>query len=277
VARRAASMVVFALLSVAPSVQIEAWSATPGGVRVDPAVVPAGGDGCRHCGGHQCAAHAGRPHAGHHADCRPGQCVPYCPVRPAQFGFYGTQWRRWPGSGVVPASGVEDVTPDEPPRSQVPGPDEESPRVPEEEDTPQKSDQPAIDQPAIDQPPAPEPRVPNIFDTTPDADQRPAAEPVPALPDPATAEPGPFDDATVAPDATAPELSAIVLPARGEPGPLPAADDPRPVGEPAAAGRGWRSFLRSPSAPVAPAHFQPEAPASTAAQRGHSTAAPRGR
>lgn len=101
---------------------------------VDPAVVPAGGvarcpqcsvDGCRpgHC------RHGGPRHQ---PGCRGGVCVPYCPVRPGEFGFYGTQWRRWPGPGVVTAS-AELATPAVPPRSAVPGADEESPRRPDDE------------------------------------------------------------------------------------------------------------------------------------------------
>jgi hypothetical protein len=42
------------------------------------------------------------------------------------FGFYGTQWRRWPGSGVVQASNNEAATPARPPRAEVPGAEEES-------------------------------------------------------------------------------------------------------------------------------------------------------
>jgi hypothetical protein len=47
-------------------------------------------------------------------------------VRPEVFGFYGTQWRRWPGSGVVQASNNEAATPARPPRAEVPGAEEES-------------------------------------------------------------------------------------------------------------------------------------------------------
>jgi hypothetical protein len=65
---------------------------------------------------------------GHHQGCRNGHCVPHCPVRPGQFGYHGTEWRRWPGTGVVPVSAVSDAVPVRPPRSVVPGPDEESPR-----------------------------------------------------------------------------------------------------------------------------------------------------
>jgi hypothetical protein len=45
------------------------------------------------------------------------------------FGFYGTQWRRWPGSGVVQASNNEAATPAQPPAAELPGPGEESPET----------------------------------------------------------------------------------------------------------------------------------------------------
>lgn len=54
-------------------------------------------------------------------------CMPSCPVRPGQYGYYGTQWRRWPGQGVVQASAVEAATPVAPPKSAVPNAEEESP------------------------------------------------------------------------------------------------------------------------------------------------------
>ncbi|MFM9197268.1 MAG: hypothetical protein ACKOWG_16320 [Planctomycetia bacterium] len=47
-------------------------------------------------------------------------------MRPDVFGFYGTQWRRWPGSGVVRVSNNEVANPARPPAAEVPGPDEES-------------------------------------------------------------------------------------------------------------------------------------------------------
>ena len=75
-------------------------------VIVDHSVQPAGG-ACRQCGP------AGCKH-GHHRDCRDGACVPYCPVRPGTFGFYGTQWRRWPGAGVVTVSNEQAATPSKP-------------------------------------------------------------------------------------------------------------------------------------------------------------------
>jgi hypothetical protein len=48
-------------------------------------------------------------------------------VRTESYGYYGTRWRRWPGSGVVTASALEGATPVPTPRSTVPSADEESP------------------------------------------------------------------------------------------------------------------------------------------------------
>ena len=129
---------------------------------VDHAVQPAGGV-CHQCGP------AGCKH-GHHRDCRDGACVPYCPVRPSTFGFYGTQWRRWPGSGVVQASNEQAAAPVKPPKSSVPGPDEESLG-------PKPSELPEPDFPA---------------DETTSADQRPAVPPEPEAPEPA----GPATEST---------------------------------------------------------------------------------
>lgn len=148
---------------------------------------------------HQCGP-AGCKH-GHHRDCRDGACVPYCPVRPSTFGFYGTQWRRWPGSGVVPVSNEQATTPVKPPKSSVPGPDEESMG-------PKPSELPEPDFPADDSGAgegrgdiAPEPLTPEP--TTPAAEepsQEPAAErgaPEPkadAKPEAAPAKPRPQDE-----------------------------------------------------------------------------------
>lgn len=64
------------------------------------------------------------------AECPDGSCAPHCPVRPGQFGYYPTQWRRWPG-GERPVEGPRDTTTPSPPaRSIVPGPGEESPPTP---------------------------------------------------------------------------------------------------------------------------------------------------
>lgn len=99
----------------------------PPAVKFDPAVVPAGGAGCCSVNnGHGQVRQAGFHH-GHAPGCRDGMCVPSCPVRPGQFGYYGTQWRRWPGQGVIQTSATEAATPVKPPRSAVPGAEEESP------------------------------------------------------------------------------------------------------------------------------------------------------
>lgn len=80
----------------------------------------------RCAGGHCAAERCG------HAGCRQGTCdVPgcpaHCPVRPASFGFYGTQWRTWPGQQVIQAAHTEPAAPVMPPKSEVPTADEESP------------------------------------------------------------------------------------------------------------------------------------------------------
>ena len=104
--------------------------------KVDHAVLPAGGAAtgqarcsqCQRAACPQCRLpdpqqHA---HAHAHAHCQHGLCPAHCPVRPDVFGFYGTQWRRWPGSGVVQASNNEAATPARPPLAEVPGAEEES-------------------------------------------------------------------------------------------------------------------------------------------------------
>lgn len=101
---------------------------------VDPAVVPAGG--CRGCNAPSCRTCQGR-HGAHHTGCRDGKCHPHCPVRPQEFGFYGTQWRRWPDRQVVPVAHEREGTPALPPRSQVPRSEEESRRTTEDPAAPQ--------------------------------------------------------------------------------------------------------------------------------------------
>lgn len=164
---------------------------------VDRAVQPAGG-GCRQCGPTGCKH-------GHHRDCRDGACVPYCPVRPSTFGFYGTQWRRWPGSGVVPVSNEQASTPVKPPKSSVPGPDEESlgpkaselpePDFPAEGTGKAEADDARAASPARpltpERPsPAAEPQTPTApEDSTPLAPEPEAATPRPDEATPAQAEP----------------------------------------------------------------------------------------
>lgn len=96
---------------------------------IDPNVKPAGGPHaacaeCRKSACPQCRLAEERHPA--HGPCQHGLCPAHCPVRPDVFGFYGTQWRRWPGSAVVQASHLEAATPVRPSRSAVPGPLEES-------------------------------------------------------------------------------------------------------------------------------------------------------
>ena len=100
--------------------------------KVDHAVMPAGGMGagqprCSHCQRSACPqCRLPEPHHDGHSQCQHGLCPAHCPVRPDVFGFYGTRWRRWPGSGVVQASNNEAATPARPPRAEVPRAQEES-------------------------------------------------------------------------------------------------------------------------------------------------------
>ena len=100
--------------------------------KVDHAVLPAGGAAAGQARCSQCQQAAcpqcrlPEPHHHAHAQCQHGLCPAHCPVRPDVFGFYGTQWRRWPGSGVVQASNNEAATPARPPLAEVPGAEEES-------------------------------------------------------------------------------------------------------------------------------------------------------
>lgn len=60
------------------------------------------------------------------AACRGGHCDDHCVVRPDRFGYYETQWRQWPGTSVVQAAGIEELTPASPPRLELPSEKEES-------------------------------------------------------------------------------------------------------------------------------------------------------
>ena len=100
--------------------------------KVDHAVMPAGGavpgqgkcSQCQRSACPQCRLGEGHHHG--HAQCQHGLCPAHCPVRPDVFGFYGTRWRKWPGSGVIQASDNEAAAPVQPPRAEVPGAEEES-------------------------------------------------------------------------------------------------------------------------------------------------------
>mgnify|MGYP006267001311 CR=1 FL=1 len=191
---------------------------------VDSAVVPAGGvcHGCRegHC--RTC-----RP-GGHHAGCRDGKCHPSCPVRPQEFGFYGTQWRRWPGQGIVPAANEQDATPARPPKSAVPRAEEESPRQ------------------RADELPAPQP------DTKAAAPREPAAEPAMPRADPVPPVPVPAEPAPLPIEAPAAEPAAPAPPPAAPPAKQPAADD--------------NLFDESATGPV-PRRFVASRPAKAAAER----------
>ena len=122
------------------------------GTRSDPAVTPAGGvhaGPCGHCRRNACPQ-CRIPDAGNalvHGPCHHGLCPAHCPVRPDVFGFYGTQWRKWPGSGVIQASNQDEATPARPPKAEVPEATEESLQQPSDGQPPQA---PATDGPATD-------------------------------------------------------------------------------------------------------------------------------
>lgn len=105
------------------------------GTRVDAGVVPAGGahpGPCARCSRHACPqCRLPVEPAGLHGACQHGLCPAHCPVRPEVFGFYGTQWRKWPGSAAVRTSFQEEATPARPPRAEVPKAAEESLRSPD--------------------------------------------------------------------------------------------------------------------------------------------------
>ncbi|MFM7183550.1 MAG: hypothetical protein ACKO4Z_02090 [Planctomycetota bacterium] len=154
----------------------------PSRTMVDPSVQPAGG-GCRECGPAGCR-HCHK----HHHGCRDGVCVAACPVRPGTYGFYTTQWRRWPGQGVVPVSGTQALMPVQPPKSAVPNADEES-------FAPRPDELPEPEGPSADMegesPLAPEPdAVPaNPQATDAEAAVEPRSAPASETPEPPAAEP----------------------------------------------------------------------------------------
>lgn len=143
---------------------------------VDHAVVPAGGMHCGHCGAGTC-----RVHGGHLAGCRNGMCDPHCPVRPSQYGFYHTQWRRWPGQGVMPASAEEAATPVAPPASQVPSMEEESPATGDR--TQAEGDKPAGSEPEAMPAATDRSAQDGALPTDPIPEQTPRAAPAAELPD----------------------------------------------------------------------------------------------
>lgn len=200
---------------------------------VDHAVVPAGGMHCRHCGTGAC-----RVHGGHLAGCRDGLCHPHCPVRPSQYGFYHTQWRRWPGEGVVPTSAEDAATPVAPPAAQVPTVDEESPGA----GTRAQGDDPAGGE-SETSPSAPDrPTQDEALSTEPLPEQRPRANPAAEQPDAEPpVPPTPPGDAPAVPgkDATEGDLfdqSAVPMPEPEVPLESGAMRYPAPVGRSLVAG-----------------------------------------
>lgn len=168
---------------------------------VDGAVLPAGGLPCQ-----ACDPHAFPPAGRHLAACRDGLCAPHCPVRPGQYGFYRTHWRRWPGQGVVPASAEEAATPAVPPASQIPTAEEESPRSPDIEPT-----LPTDEAGALPTDPLPEPPG----DANPAAPvEQPPLPPTPPGEPPVEAGPAP-DDTTHFDEADVPQLPALPVEAGG--------------------------------------------------------------
>ena len=189
-ARLALTALIMAPFGAAGTCEAAERTVAPRGRIVDPAVVPAGAMSCTTCGGHAGGLH------GHHDGCRDGHCAPHCPVRPDRYGYYGTQWRRWPGQQVVQVSNEQAATPAAPPRSEVPGPDEESmgPRIDELPVPPADAPAPLTPQAPdllpprpLDQQPMPEPRQPEPA-------PRRQPEPVPPA-DPAPAQPAPAQPA----------------------------------------------------------------------------------
>ncbi len=231
--------------------------AAPGRGRVvDPAVVPAGGV-CTACGPAGCRHHAGGLH-GHHSGCRDGVCVPYCPVRPQQFGYYGTRWRRWPGQDIVQVSGAREAAPVQPPRSAVPGAGEES-MAPRTLEPPMDAGQVPVDTDRNPAPPIPAETAPPAGREVPEPEPATQPEPDPAPQPKPMPEPGPVPppapviepDPTPEPNPT-PESGPTAQP---EPAPKPE-PKPAPKPEPAAedenlfevlSGSGWRAKRRFPA------------------------------
>lgn len=113
------------------------------------------------CKGHQCGGKG----------CGGKACCPHCPVRPAEFGYYSTRWRRWP-STPQPAPGQPAAPlPAVPPASVVPRVDEESPRgntaSPDSTNLPDPRTAPL--------PPGPDDAAPDRSGAEPTSDQRRAA------------------------------------------------------------------------------------------------------
>jgi len=171
-----------------------------------------------------------------HRQCAHGLCPANCPVRPDVFGFYGTQWRRWPGEGSVAASDNEAATPARPPRAEVPEATEEA--VPEQQ--PESGTEPAAEpaaSPAVA--PAADPAIQPQSGVRRSTDAADAE----ALPEPARTEP---DKAAMGgPDKAAaggPDTAAIGGPNKTAPRRPDRAAADTETAETGLRGRPWRSF-----------------------------------
>lgn len=114
------------------------------------------------CRGHQCGGKG----------CGGKACCPHCPVRPAEFGFYGTQWRRWPSQALPPRGPTSAPLPAVPPASVVPGANEESPR---RNVVPLPGSETLPDAPTAPSPAGPDGPAPDRSGAAPTSDQRRAA------------------------------------------------------------------------------------------------------
>lgn len=177
-----------------------ARAATPP-VVAEPQVRPAAGPRPSAGGCNDRACHHGRcKHGGcRHGGCEVPGCPACCPVRPASFGFYDTQWRSWPGHGVAQAGYTEPAAPVMPPKSEVPSAAEESPIPNFEPLAPEPAPDAAGSEPTRDLPPAvlPEP-APKAEEPAP-ADADAPATPAPAKQPPKAppAEDNLFDEAAL--------------------------------------------------------------------------------
>ena len=228
---QAAAIALLAITTVRDVAASEIMSAQPAA-----ASAPSPGFDALQSGSHQrpvrtvhtqgCNGHCGNQHCGYcrqgkhakHGDCDAcgGRgCPAQCPVRPGRFGFYDTQWRNWPGQGVVQAAFTEPAPPVEPPKLEVPSADEESPvmdgqfAAPEPEAAPGSESEPAIEAELLPperaaMPAAPETPAPSLFEAQ-EAKEEPKKElkkePKPDVkPEPRPARPAEenlFDEATL--------------------------------------------------------------------------------
>ena len=116
-------------------------------------------------------------------------CPAHCPVRPATFGYYDTQWRTWPGHGIEQVSRTEPAAPVMPPKSEVPKADEESPVPGFDSAQGDATEAAASDQQRRAQPSIlPPPNAGQGTETEPPSEAKPS-EPKPSEPKPSEAKP----------------------------------------------------------------------------------------